>query len=186
MAFLFANSLKAPAARILTGAVPRQITSPVLRSARMGMPTLAGSAPRVVGFHTSKKMQILPAGPQVIEGDVNDPAPIPDPNPVHGSYHWSFERLISVALVPLTIAPFAAGSLNPITDAILAATVVIHSHIGFQSMIIDYIPRRTLPGIHRLFRWGLNGITALVLLGLYEFETNDVGLTEAIKKIWTA
>lgn len=28
--------------------------------------------------------------------------------------------------------------------------------------------------------------TALVGIGFYEFETNDVGLTEAIKRIWTA
>ena len=26
----------------------------------------------------------------------------------------------------------------------------------------------------------------LVAIGFYEFETNDVGLTEAIKRIWTA
>ena len=26
----------------------------------------------------------------------------------------------------------------------------------------------------------------IVAVGFFEFETNDVGLTEAIKKIWTA
>ena len=35
-----------------------------------------------------------------------------------------------------------------------------------------------MAGLHRFMRWLLNGCTALVLLGLYEFETNDVGLTE--------
>lgn len=39
---------------------------------------------------------------------------------------------MSAALIPLTIAPFAAGSLNPIMDAILCAGIIIHSHIGFQ------------------------------------------------------
>ncbi|CRK14924.1 hypothetical protein BN1723_002093, partial [Verticillium longisporum] len=34
--------------------------------------------------------------------------------------------------------------------------------------------------------WGLNAATALVGLGLYEFETNDVGITEALKRVWTA
>lgn len=43
----------------------------------------------------------------------------------------------SAALVPLTIAPFAAGSLNPITDAVLCATILIHSHIGFQYISQD-------------------------------------------------
>ncbi len=63
---------------------------------------------------------------------VNDPAPIPDPNAKEGSIHWTFERLLSLALVPLTIAPFAAGSLHPVTDAVLGATMILHSHIGFQ------------------------------------------------------
>ncbi|KAF8446928.1 CybS-domain-containing protein, partial [Terfezia claveryi] len=62
------------------------------------------------------------------------PQHLPDANPVHGSYHWSFERIVSATLIPLT------GSLHPITDAVLAATVVIHSHIGFQVCIIDYFP----------------------------------------------
>lgn len=30
--------------------------------------------------------------PEVIDGTANDPAPVPDPSPTHGSYHWAFER----------------------------------------------------------------------------------------------
>ncbi|MCJ1454108.1 membrane anchor subunit of succinate dehydrogenase, Sdh4 [Mycoblastus sanguinarius] len=141
---------------------------------------------RVAGFHASGRRAILPPGPQIIDGTANDPAPIPQPSPTHGSYHWAFERLISAALIPLTVAPFAAGTLNPITDAILCATIIIHSHIGFQSIIIDYIPSKRLPKTRALFWWGLRAGTLVVAVGLYEFETNDVGLTEAIKRIWTA
>jgi succinate dehydrogenase (ubiquinone) membrane anchor subunit len=72
---------------------------------------------------------------ETIEGTVNDAAKIPDQHPTHGSYHWSFERLLSVALVPLTVAPFAAGHLNPIWDAVLCATILIHSHIGFEYVV---------------------------------------------------
>lgn len=39
---------------------------------------------------------------------------------------------MSAALIPLTVAPFAAGTLNPITDAVLAGTILLHSYIGFQ------------------------------------------------------
>ncbi|MCJ1252035.1 membrane anchor subunit of succinate dehydrogenase, Sdh4 [Trapelia coarctata] len=131
-------------------------------------------------------MAILPPLPQHIEGTANDPAPVPDPSPTHGSYHWTFERLMSAALIPLTIAPFAAGSLNPVMDAALCFGVLIHSHIGFQSIIIDYIPTKRLPKTRTLLWWGLRGATLLVGVGLYEFETNDVGVTEAIKRIWTA
>ena len=72
------------------------------------------------------------------------------------------------------------------TDAILCGAILIHSHIGFQAMVIDYIPSKRLPKTRLVFWWGLRAATVLVGVGLYEFETNDVGLTEAIKKIWTA
>lgn len=41
-------------------------------------------------------------------------------------------RIIAVGLVPLTVAPFVAGSLNPVMDSVLCALLVIHSHIGFE------------------------------------------------------
>jgi succinate dehydrogenase (ubiquinone) membrane anchor subunit len=116
----------------------------------------------------------------------NDPAPVPPANPAHGSYHWTFERLVAVGLIPLTIAPFASGSLNPTTDALLAAAILIHSHIGFESCIIDYFPKNRIPKTRAAAWWGLRAATVLVGVGLYEFETNDVGLTEGIKRIWTA
>lgn len=34
--------------------------------------------------------------------------------------------------------------------------------------------------------WTLVIATLLAGVGLYEFETNDVGITEAIKRIWRA
>ena len=87
--------------------------------------------PSTALFHTSSRKAILPSGPQVIDGTANDPAPVPKPSPTHGSYHWTFERAISVGLIPLTIAPFAYGSLNPALDAAFVATILLHSHIGF-------------------------------------------------------
>jgi succinate dehydrogenase (ubiquinone) membrane anchor subunit len=116
----------------------------------------------------------------------NDAAPVPSPSPSHGSYHWTFERLVSAGLIPLTIAPFAAGSLNPLTDAILCGTILIHSHIGFGALVVDYIPTHRIPKTRKLFDWGLKLATVVVGVGLYEFETNDVGLTEGIKRVWTA
>lgn len=41
-------------------------------------------------------------------------------------------RAVCVGLIPLTIAPFAAGSLNPVMDAVLCSLLVAHSHVGFQ------------------------------------------------------
>ncbi|KAK2073855.1 hypothetical protein P8C59_008100 [Phyllachora maydis] len=153
----------------------------------MARPVVAHAVSRqTTAFHTTPRQNILPPGPQVVDGTINDPQPLPKPSPVHGSYHWTFERGMAAALVPLTVAPFAAGSLNPTLDAVLCGVLLVHSHLGMQSIIIDYVPKRRYPGAHRLVWWGLNAATAVVGLALYEFETNDVGLTEAIRRIWTA
>ncbi|KPI44536.1 Succinate dehydrogenase [ubiquinone] cytochrome b small subunit, mitochondrial [Cyphellophora attinorum] len=128
----------------------------------------------------------MPPGPQVIDGGVNEPAPVPPPSPIHGSYHWSFERLVSIGLIPLTIAPFAAGSISPAIDASLVFLLIIHSHMGFQSCITDYFSVRKHPGLRKFFDWTLNIATLLVMWGFYEFETNDVGLTQMIKRVWHA
>lgn len=142
----------------------------------------------------------------------NEAAPVPTPSPSHGAYHWTAERAVSVALIPLTIAPFAGGSAHPVVDAFLCGLLVVHSHIGFQyahlwiscstyttrvsavlsltavfrSIITDYIPSGRLRKTRITFDYGLYAASAVVLAGLYEFETNDVGLTEGIKKIWHA
>ncbi|KAK6074074.1 CybS protein [Seiridium cupressi] len=141
---------------------------------------------RVSAFHTSSRKNLLPPGPQVIKGTVNDPAPVPPTSPSHGSYHWTFDRLLAAGLVPLTVAPFAAGSVNPLLDATLCSALLIHSHTGFQNILIDYIPNGRYPKSRKLFQWSLNIVTVLVAIGLYEFETNDVGVTEAIKRVWKA
>lgn len=116
----------------------------------------------------------------------NDAAVVPPTNASEGSYHWTFERLIAAGLIPLTIAPFVAGSLNPATDAIICGAVLVHSHIGFDAMIVDYFPARRVPKTKKALGWVLRAATVAVGVGLYEFETNDIGVTEAIKKIWTA
>jgi succinate dehydrogenase (ubiquinone) membrane anchor subunit len=72
------------------------------------------------------------------------------------------------------------------TDAILCGAILIHSHIGFEALITDYLPAKRVPKTRKLFDWGLKAGTVVVAIGLYEFETNDVGLTEAIHRIWTA
>jgi len=168
-----------------TANLPSSIVSkPTIRSAFARQPL--PSSMKVAAFHASGKRAILPPGPQVIDGTANDAAVVPPPSPSHGSYHWTFERLVSVGLIPLTIAPFAAGSLNPIMDAVFCSAILIHSHIGFESCVIDYFPKKRVPKTRMFFWWTLRAATVLTGVGLYEFETNDVGLTEAIKRIWKA
>jgi succinate dehydrogenase (ubiquinone) membrane anchor subunit len=56
----------------------------------------------------------------------------------------------------------------------------------YRALIIDYVPEHRLPKTRAFLKWGLRAATLTVAVGLYEFETNDVGLTEAIKRIWKA
>ncbi|KAF4550661.1 Succinate dehydrogenase-like protein [Elsinoe fawcettii] len=180
-----ASAMRSSAFRQAFMAQPRQFTMPLRTASRISQlasPTFT----RVAAFHASQRRAILPPLPQKILGTVNDPAPTPPSSPQHGSYHWTMERLISAAIVPLTVAPFAAGSLNPVLDSVFIATILVHSHIGFQSIIIDYVPTKRLPATRKLFWWGLNLATVVVGIGFYEFETNDVGLTEGIRRVWTA
>jgi hypothetical protein len=41
--------------------------------------------------------------PAIIPGTVNDATKFPPPDRAHGSYHWAFERVLSAALIPLTV-----------------------------------------------------------------------------------
>lgn len=114
--------------------------------------------------------------PEVIDGTVNDPVPVPEPHKAHGSYHWTFERALSVALIPLIVTPFVTGTSTPVLDALIGTSVVLHSHIGFDAMITDYIPKRHYPKSRTVFTWGLRAATIVVLIGVYEFEVNEVGM----------
>lgn len=109
----------------------RPIASRATR-ATIGHRSILPRRPLTAPFHHTSRHSILPPGPQIISGTANDPAPVPKPSPTHGSYHWTFERALSLGLVPLTVAPFAYGSLNPALDAVLVAAILLHSHVGFS------------------------------------------------------
>ncbi|KAL5404412.1 hypothetical protein PMIN06_008990 [Paraphaeosphaeria minitans] len=162
-------------------------SSPLVQQLRPGFARSAvPKATRIAAFHATQRQQILPPLPQKIEGSVNTAVPVPNPDYSHGSYHWSFERLLAAGLVPLTVAPFAAGSLNPVTDSILCALLVLHSHIGFESCIIDYFPKKRIPKIRATAHWALRIATVGLGVALYSFETNDVGITELVARLWHA
>ncbi|KJA19317.1 hypothetical protein HYPSUDRAFT_895354 [Hypholoma sublateritium FD-334 SS-4] len=127
----------------------------------------------------------MPTPPAV--GSVNDPTAFPAPSRTHGSHHWAFERLLSAGLVPLTAAAFAtSGSSYPVLDGILGVSLVMHSHIGFDCIVVDYLHTRKFPVLGNVAKWGLRAATVATLVGVYQFNTNDIGLTELIAKAWTA
>ncbi|PWN54371.1 hypothetical protein IE53DRAFT_189665 [Violaceomyces palustris] len=121
-----------------------------------------------------------------IKGTVNEPTSYPTPNAVHGSYHWAFERAVSVALIPMVAVGMVKHGASGLFDGVLALTLLVHSHIGFDCCLQDYLHKRKFPIAGPLASWTLKAATLGTLVGLYEFNTNDIGLTELIAKLWTA
>lgn len=58
--------------------------------------------------------------------------------------------------------------------------------ITTRACIIDYFPKYRVPKTYNSFMWLLRFATIGTAVGLYEFETNDIGVTAAIQKIWKA
>ena len=80
-----------------------------------------------------------------IKGTVNDPAEYPAPNAAHGSYHWVFERVIAVSLIPLFAAATVKHGTCGMVDASLSVALLLHSHMGFEQVLIDYVEKRKFP-----------------------------------------
>lgn len=125
----------------------------------------------------------IPQPPGYIVGTVNDAYVGPKPDKAHGSLHWDVERAMAVGLVPLTIIPFVTGSVAPAIDAILCSTILVHSYIGFQSCIIDYIPKRVYGKQHDYAMYLLGFGTLVSAFGIYKIE-NDIGITGLLSKLW--
>ncbi|CDK28303.1 unnamed protein product [Kuraishia capsulata CBS 1993] len=126
-----------------------------------------------------------PAGGVI--GTVNDAYIAPPASKTHGSLHWTTERLVSVGLVPLTFVPLVTGVEYGIADSILAALLLVHSHIGFGACIADYIPARTYGSLHNYAMYLLSFGGLVSAYGIYEIESREKeGLIGIIKKLWTA
>ncbi len=102
-----------------------------------------------------------------IKGTVNDPTTYPAPNAAHGSYHWAVERLISVGLVPLFAVAGVKHGASGILDGALALTLIVHSHIGFDAILADYLHKRKYPIMGPIGTWGVRAATLGAIYGFY-------------------
>lgn len=130
------------------------------------------------------KLKIIEQPPGNIVGTVNDAYKIPLVSPYESSYHWTYERMLSLGLVPLTAFPFALGYEFPMVDTIFCLTVLFHSHSGFKSCIIDYIPERVYGFWHHAASKLLSLGTFVSLYGIYLLETTENGLFDLLSRIW--
>ena len=132
------------------------------------------------------KYKLKEQPPGFVVGTVNEPYQAPEPNYYHGGHHWSYERILAGALVPLTVAPFILGTEIPILDTAFGVCCLFHSHMGLKSCIIDYIPQRVYGVWHKYASRLLTLGTAVGLYGIYEIETTYNGIFDILKNLWSA
>lgn len=130
------------------------------------------------------KLKKIEQPPGFVVGTVNDAYKPPEASFYEGGYHWTYERMIAIGLVPLTITPFIAGIEYPMIDSLFSIALLFHCHTGLKSCIIDYIPKRVY-GIWygaatKLLTFG----TFVGMYGVYLLETESNGLFELVKNIW--
>jgi succinate dehydrogenase (ubiquinone) membrane anchor subunit len=139
---------------------------------------------RLIPDFSKFKLTPQPAGN--IVGTVNDAYIPPMSNHYEGGYHWTYERILAVSLVPLTMFPFVGGVEHPMVDAIFLVALLFHCHAGLKSCIIDYIPSRIYSVWHRIAAKLLTLGTFLSMYGVYILETENSGLFDLVRSIWTA
>lgn len=134
----------------------------------------------------ARSIKTIPQPPGYIVGTVNDAYVPPKPAKLHGSAHWTVERGVSIALIPLIGAAFVSPP-SVVLDSTLSAFLLVHSWIGFQSCIIDYIPKRVYGNYHNYAMYLLTFGTGVAAYGVYEIEKKEEGgVIGIVGKLFTA
>ena len=60
----------------------------------------------------------------------------------------------------------------------------IHIYNGFSAVILDYLPKRKFGIIYTIFKGSLIVVTGVAIFGLYKFNTENIGISEAVRKVW--
>lgn len=132
------------------------------------------------------KFKKIEQPPGYVVGTVNDAYSPPSADNFEGAYHWTYERLISGALVPLLATPFVFGVTHPLIDASFCVALLFHCQTGFKSCIIDYIPKRVYGFWHGFASKILTLGTFVGIYGVYVLETTSNGLFDLIASLWGA
>lgn len=96
---------------------------------------------------------------------------------------WTAERAVSVLLLGLVPAAIACPSQT--LDTLLAVSIVMHGHWGLEACVTDYV-RPVIFGefIPKASHVLLLAISATTLGGLLYFIYTDIGIANAIRKLW--
>jgi len=96
---------------------------------------------------------------------------------------WTAERALSAALIGLL--PGAIAFPSQTLDTLLAISIVMHGHWGLEACVTDYI-RAAIFGatIPKLAHILLLVTSATTLAGLLYFIYTDIGIGNAVRKLW--
>ena len=160
----------------------RTATRTVAPAARLASLAIRRSPASLASFRGFKT---IPQPPGDIVGTVNDAYVPPPAHKAQGSLHWTTDRLVAVGLVPLLVTPILSGT-STLLDSTLAVLVLYHSYAGFQSCIIDYIPKRVYGAFHNYAMYLLTFGTGVAGYGVYQMEKKDGGLGGVVSGLWKA
>lgn len=130
-------------------------------------------------------IKTIPQPPGYIVGSVNDAYVPPKATKMEGSLHWTSERLVAIGLVPLVLSPFLTGA-STVVDSTMSAFILYHCYTGFQSCIIDYIPKRVYGSLYNVTMYLLTFGTGVAGYGLYQIESKEGGVSTIVSKLWKA
>lgn len=105
-------------------------------------------------------------------------------DPFHGSYHWYFERIVAAGTMVTLGSMIALPSASHVVDASLMVLLPVHIYNGFSAVILDYLPKRKFGVVYTIFKGSLIVITGVAVFGLYKFNTENIGISEAVRKLW--
>ncbi|XP_075147867.1 succinate dehydrogenase [ubiquinone] cytochrome b small subunit, mitochondrial-like [Haematobia irritans] len=96
---------------------------------------------------------------------------------------WTIERVVSLAL--LGVVPLAFMVPSQTMDALLAVSLVLHSHWGIEAMVTDYM-RPSVVGnvLPKVAHGSLLLLSMATLGGLFYLIYNDIGIAKSVKKLW--
>ncbi|UJR13703.1 hypothetical protein I4U23_000714 [Adineta vaga] len=158
----------------------------------MSFNSMRGFRPIFRPLHPSMFTSYFLGGPSsktmisTVSGTDIQPLYIPHPqqpliglNSANAFDHWKIERVIAVAMLAIIPGSFVYDSI--FMNYLLAISLALHAHWGMDSALLDYCPRKALP-LANVIR---HLLTVVSFLGLCYFNYNDMGITRALKALWS-